>query len=126
MSGIQEATSAETIYFVMYRGQPIGSSNLEFHDPGMGIASGAFEPMPAYEEVEAVFHLFTKAEDARAAGDKVTIQSKLAEYYQARDALGLTLQGANGAIILTSVIHIVDFGDVGREVVAHITDRGFY
>jgi hypothetical protein len=43
-------------------------------------------------------------------------QAKLTAYYQARDALNLTLVTTDGHFVSTSWIHIVDWGELGREV----------
>jgi hypothetical protein len=116
----------EPFYYVMYRGQPIGSSRLEGSDPAMGVAFGSFEPLPAYEAVRTIFQLFTEAEDARMRGDTALGKENLAAYNQASDALQLTLQTADGHVIPTSWIHIVDWADLGREVEVQISDTGFW
>jgi hypothetical protein len=126
-AGMQEATGrAETIYHVMYRGQLIGSSHLEGRDAGMAVAFGTFEPLPAYEAVRPIFQLFTEALGAGAQGAHAVDEVKLAKYSQARDALHLTLQTAEGRVVPTSAIHIVDWGDLGREVEVHISDATFW
>ena len=117
--------------YLMSHGRPIGMSRLENDDRSMGVALGAFEPLPAYEEVQAVFQLFADAEDASYRGDRAQSEALLDRYYQARDALELTLQSADGMLIPTEAIHIYDFGaygmeEMGREVHAHITDSTFW
>jgi hypothetical protein len=111
---------------VMYQGQPIGTSRLEGHDAAMGVAFGAFEPLPAYQAVRPLFLLFTEAEEARRRGEAALAEEQLAAYYQARDALQLTLQTAEGHVVPASAIHIADWGDLGREVEVHISDPVFW
>ncbi len=123
---VAELSSAETIYYVMSHGRPIGISRLEFHDSSMGVALGAFEPLPAYDEVQPVFQLVVEAEDAHARGEMAQSEDIQFRCQQARDALDLTLQSADGSLIPTSFIHIIDYGDVGREIHAHITDPAFW
>jgi hypothetical protein len=111
---------------VMYHGQPIGRSRLEGHDAAMGVAFGAFEPSPAYQAVRSLFLLFTAAAEARRRGETALAEEQLAAYYQARDALQLTLQTVAGQVVPTRVIHIADWGDLGREVEVHISDPAFW
>jgi hypothetical protein len=116
----------ETTYQVMYRGQPIGRSRLEGQDADMGVAFGAFDPLPAYQSVRPLFLLFTQAEEARRRGETALAAEQLATYYQARDALQLILQTADGHVVPTSTIHIVDWGDLGHEVEVHISDPAYW
>jgi hypothetical protein len=117
----------DTIYEVLYHGQLIGRSRLEEHDASMGVAFGAFDPLPAYLEVQPICLLFAEAEEARMRGEAALAAEQLTTYYQARDALRLTLQTTEGRIIPTSAIHIVDFGEeVGRQVEVHISDPTFW
>lgn len=115
-----------TTYQVIYRGQPIGRSRLEWHDAAMGVAFGAFEPLPAYQALRPLFLLFTEAEEARGRGETALAQRQLATYYQARDALQLTLQTAEGDVVPTSTIHIVDWSSLGYEVEVHISDPTYW
>jgi hypothetical protein len=121
-----EPESTRTIYEVMYQGQPIGRSRLEWHDAPMGIALGIFYSLPAYDAVQPVFQLFQEAVEAQMRGDAALAEEQSARYYQVRDALGLILQTAEGRRIPTSVIHIVEGGDLGRELEVGITDSGFW
>jgi hypothetical protein len=91
----------------------------------MGFAFGEFDPLPAYQVVRPVFRLFTEAEEARSRGETAAAEKQFASYYQARDALQLTLRTAGGHIVPTSVIHIYDWGDLGREVEVQISDPAF-
>ena len=126
-TGKQEtAGRAEMSYQVMHRAQPIGSSRLEGSDRSMAMAFGAFEPLPAYEAVRAIFRLFTEALPDGRRGANGADEEKLATYERARDALHLTLQTADGRLIPTTWIHIVDWDDLGREVEAHIPDTAFW
>jgi hypothetical protein len=121
-----QVTGSDNMYCVIYRGEPIGSSKLEKRDRGMAVAFGDFEPLPAYDAVRHVFLLFIQAIPDSSRREQHTDEQKLAQYYQERDALQLTLQDADGHFIPTSWIHIVDFDDLGREVEAQISDRGFW
>ena len=82
--------------------------------------------MPPYDAVRHVFLLFIQAIPDSVRREQHTDEQKLAQYYQERDALQLTLQDADGHFIPTSWIHIVDFDDLGREMEAQISDRGFW
>jgi hypothetical protein len=92
----------------------------------MGVAWGAFEPAPAYEAVRAVFQLFTEALPDGGPPANRADEEKLARYYRARDALDLTLQTAEGQVVPTTTIHIVDWDELGREVEVHISDLAFW
>ena len=105
------------MYKVMYQGQAIGTSRLEKADRGMGVAFGAFEPLPAYESVRAVFHLFTDAE-----GDR----EMLRHYSQERDALNLSLQTEKGQAFATNWIHVYHYDDLGRELEVQTADPAFW
>ncbi len=115
-----------TMYYMMCRGEPIGRSKLEKRDRAMAVAFGDFEPLPAYDSVRYVFQLFIQAIPDNSRHEQHTDEQKLAQYYQARDALQLSLQDADGRFIPTSFIHIVDFDDLGREVESQITDTEFW
>jgi hypothetical protein len=113
----------ERTYYVMYHRQPLGSSHLEGCDASMGVAFGTFKPMVAYASVREVFLLFTQAMDDQG---RPRDQVLLTRYYQARDDLQLTLETAQGQVIPASVIHIVDWGDLGCELEVHISDATFF
>ncbi len=96
------------------RNVTVGWSDLAEHDAAMGVAAGNFRPGPGYELVQPVFRLF-----AEATGDapaKSVDEAKLARYYAARDRLALELHAADGSVIPTKTIHIVDFAsEVGPD-----------
>jgi hypothetical protein len=114
------------MYYVIYRGEPIGCSKLEGYDRGMAVAYGDFESLPAYDAVQPVFQLFIQAVDESSDRAQGADEKKLAQYYQERDALQLTLQDADGHLVQTSWIHIDDYGDLGREMSAQIPDARFW
>ncbi len=114
------------LYKVIYRGQPIGTSELALRDSAMAVAFGKFAPLPSYDVVCPVFLLFTNAlsENNQAANTE-----KLSQYYLARDALGLTLEDENGRQIATEHIHIVDWGsesEADLEIEVHVSDPQFW
>ncbi|HEV8190551.1 MAG TPA: hypothetical protein VGP82_03575 [Ktedonobacterales bacterium] len=78
--------------------------------------------MSAFELVRDVFLLLIET-----GGDThEPAQTKLAAYYRAHDALNLTLVTVEGHLVSTSWIHIIDWGDLGREVEAEIDDAPFW
>ncbi len=77
----------------------IGTAKLTWHDRGMNLRGGNFEPGPAYPSVRAVFQSFAAAED-----DTALCQ----QYYKDRDALGMTVHDQEGAPVDVTV-HILDF-----------------
>ena len=96
-------------YRILVGNQPIGISELEYHD--QGIAFGTFHPLAPYQAVRPVFLLFTAALPfSGGTPDK----RQLAEYYAARDRLGLVLETQDGTSMTTGFIHIVDWGE-GEE-----------
>jgi hypothetical protein len=105
------------LYRVMRQGQTIGTSRLEKADLGMGVAFGEFEPLPAYESVRAIFHLF-----ADAQGDAAMLR----RYYEERDSLNLTLEDEQGHQFVTNWIHIYDFEDLDRELEVQTADPAFW
>jgi hypothetical protein len=113
-------------YNVISNGQLIGTTLLEFHDSGMAVALGTFDPTPTYDLVRPVFLLFTSAltEDIRTDDTQ-----KLSQYYAARDALQLALEDENGRRLATGHIHIVDWGpenDSDLEVEVQVSDPQFW
>jgi hypothetical protein len=73
-----------------------------------------------------VFLLFT---DALSASNKAISTHKLSEYYEARDALGLTLEGYDGRQVTTGHIHIVDWGEesgIDPEIEVNVIDPQFW
>ncbi len=111
------------MYRVMHAGAVIGTSLLEGRDPSMGMAFGAFMPAPEFEAVRGVFALFDQAMDEGATDERERL---LAAYYQARDALDLTLVDEDGATIPTEWIHIPSYEPEVYEVEVHILDRSFF
>lgn len=111
---------------IVTRGRLIGTSELEWRDGDMAIASGLFIPTADYEAVRNIFLLFTQASGNPRAEASEEAQ---AAYYRARDALDLTLEAPNRMPLETTWIHIVDWGGSisGEiEVQAQITDVRFW
>jgi hypothetical protein len=98
-------------YRIVLGNQPIGTSELEYHDAAQGIAFGTFHPLAPYQAVRPVFLQFTAALPLRGAPD----ERRLADYYAARDRLGLILETADGTALTTDYIHIVDWGGEEAE-----------
>lgn len=98
-------------YRIVCGNQPLGTSELEYHDAPMGMAFGAFHPLAPYQAVRPVFLLFT---DALPLSGGTPDERKLADYYAARDRLGLVLETEDGTSIATGSIHSVDWGE-GEE-----------
>lgn len=98
----------------------IGETNFDGLDPSMGFAHGVFFPSPSYQEVQFVFRLYAEAGTSMADADG----AKLAEYYRARDALNLSVVTAEGKLVPTEFVHIIDYskelGEMAVEVI--VTD----
>ena len=112
---------------VMLKGVAIGYSDLEDADASLGRARGRFRPGVGYELVQPVFKLFSDA--VPAPGADVADQEKLARYHKSRDALGLSLEDAQGRQIRTTAIHIADYSHLNLgsiEVEALISDADFW
>ena len=114
------------MFRIVARGQLIGTSELEWRDGDMAVASGIFIPAADYDAVRNVFLLFTQASgNTRAKAS----QEALAAYYQARDALDLTLETSDHTPLETTWIHIVDWGgsvSAEIEIQAQIVDVSFW
>ncbi|MGZ6389481.1 MAG: hypothetical protein ACXWQZ_09495 [Ktedonobacterales bacterium] len=89
----------------------------------MGMAFGAFIPAPEFETVRGVFGIIDQAVGEGATNERERL---LAAYYQARDALGLTLETQEGTTIPTSWIHIAAVDPDQYEVEAQIADSSFF
>ncbi len=111
------------MYRVMQAGAVIGTSLLEGRDPSMGMAFGVFVPAPAFEAVRGVFATFDQAMNEGAPDERKRL---LVAYYQARDALGLTLVAEDGVTIPTEWIHIPAWEPDVYEVEVHIIDLSFF
>ena len=111
-------------YRIVLGNQPIGTSELEYHDSAQGIAFGTFHPLAPYQAVQPVFLQFTAALPLSGAPD----ERQLADYYAARDRLGLILETEDGIALTTDYIHIVDWGEGEAgplEVEVLVVDRRF-
>ncbi len=104
----------------------VGWSDLEDADPFAGKARGRFRPGVGYDLVQPVFNLY--AEAVPVPGAEVRDQDKLDRYLKSRDALGLSLEDAQGRVVRTSAIHIEDYsaGRGGIEVEVLIADRDYW
>jgi hypothetical protein len=113
---------------VRLAGVVVGYSELEDASPSSGVARGKFRPGLGYDLVQPVFRLFTDA--IPSPGGAIEDGEKLRRYQQSRDALGLVLQGPDGAVVPTSAIHIADYADrrggAGREIEVLIADEGYW
>jgi hypothetical protein len=112
-------------YRIIIGNQPIGTSELEYHDSAQGIAFGAFHPLAPYQAVWTVFLEFTAALPFSGGTPD---ERKLAEYYAARDRLGLVLETEDGTPLTTDYIHIVDWGEEEEEqmeIEVHVVDPRF-
>ncbi|MHB1863243.1 MAG: hypothetical protein ACYCVL_09765 [Gemmatimonadaceae bacterium] len=122
------ASSTRMRHVVRLAGVVIGYSELEDASPGDGRAHGHFRPGIGYELVEPVFRLFAEAVPRR--GGRVMDEAKLERYHRSRDALGLTLEEADGTVVKTSGIHIADYasqqGAEGRALEVLISDAGYW
>ena len=111
---------------VKLKGVIVGHSELELVDESIGRAWGTFRPELGYELVQPVFRLFSSA--VPMPGGEPRDQEKLARYHAARDRLGLSLVDANGTVIETTAIHIVDYleekGKLDLEVL--ISDEEYW
>lgn len=104
----------------------IGTSEFEWRDGDMAVASGKFILAADYDAVRNVFLLFTQASGNTPAEAS---QDALAAYYQARDALELKLEASDHTPLETTWIHIVDWGgsiSEEIEVQAQIADVNFW
>ncbi len=110
-------------YTVRVRGVDIGRSELENHDPGMGVAYGAFRPGAGYELVQDIFRLYADAAPNDGLGTRD--EEKLERYYAARDALGLELVDKSGKLVPTTAIDISDYskeaGTGAYEIMVYLT-----
>ncbi len=111
------------VYQVMHAGAVIGTSLLERREPAMGMAFGAFVPAPAFEAVRGVFATFDQTARAGAIDEEERL---LTAYYQARDALGLTLVARDGVTVPTEWIHISAVEPDEYEMEVNITDSTFF
>ncbi len=91
---------------VTLQGVIVGHSDLEYMEPDVGRAWGAFRPGLGYDLVQPVFRLFSAAVTPQG---ETTDAVGLARYHAARDAMKLELVDGDGRAIRTSVIHIADY-----------------
>ncbi|HET7550629.1 MAG TPA: hypothetical protein VFK04_05020 [Gemmatimonadaceae bacterium] len=112
-------------FAIFYRGVPIGYSELEHFDDGMGVAIGQFRPTPAYEQLRPVFRRYSEAlgETSAHETDEVALQA----FQREVAALRLEIRDSDGRVIPTSWVHVYDFeaegGPDAYEVHAQISDR---
>ncbi len=127
-AGPPSAPATSRRHVVRLAGVVIGYSDLEQAWPGEGRARGAFRPGIGYELVEPVFRLFREA--VPAPDGEVRDADKLERYHNSRDALNLTLEDADGAVVRTSGIHIADYTDGPAAGERHldvlISDDGYW
>lgn len=112
---------------VRLHGVIVGHSELEHAQPDIGRAWGAFRPGVGYELVQPVFRLFARAEPRDGSPRDPAL---LDRYHKSRDALGLSLEDANGRAVRTSAIHVADFtveeGTTAIELDVLISDESYW
>ncbi len=86
-------------FSILCNGQLIGTSDFESADLNVNVLLGEFHPAVAYRVVAYVFALYLEAL-ATDPPDK----AKLAEYAEARAALGLELQDPSGRPVAASIV----------------------
>jgi hypothetical protein len=115
-------------HVVRLAGVVIGYSDLEDAWVDDGRARGVFRPGVGYELVQPVFRLYRDA--VPAPDGPVRDEEKLARYHASRDALGLTLEDADGVVVRTTAVHIADYADEGADGPRHlevlIADDGYW
>ena len=104
-------------YVVKMRGVIVGRAALAASDPASGVLTGPFRPGLGWDLVEPIFRLYAEATPGGAAGAAgATDEAKLARFFKARDALGLELHDARGAVMPTRAIMVYDFRrEAGRD-----------
>lgn len=109
------------MYRVFAGPELLGESDLPERDAAMGVAIGKFHPAPRYDTVRPVFLKFA---DALPTSSAESADSRaLVDYYQCRDALGLSIRTALGEAVTTEWVHIEDFGDIDDLKVSARIDR---
>ncbi len=94
----------------MFAGQPVGSTDLEFFDDGIGVAHGDFYPDESYKSIRGAVVSAAEARHHRLAGHVLP---------------RLYLVTAAGQLVQTSAVVIDDFDDVivTPEIAAFLEDR---
>ena len=114
-------------YRIRCNGKVIAETDFGGEDRGMSVAIGRWRPMPAYEEVRAIFQALADAEPAYQSAP--VDERRLLECRARVEALTLSLESADGTRIETGWIDLRDYsqiaGDEGRDVSAHVTDLTF-
>lgn len=114
-------------YRVMHAGRAIGWSPLSGRDAERKLAYGDFTPSDAYQRVRPIFETYVRAMRQHAEDERLEL---LRAYYQARDALNLTLETEDGTIVRTAAIDIIDLRELtateDMEIEAQITDPAFF
>lgn len=95
----------------MCQGQPVGWTDLEFLDEGMGVAHGRFYPEPAYEPFRQMVIAAAEARHERAGAPA--------------DRPCFEVTTGSGEAVRTSDVVIDDFDDVAvdPEITVFLDDR---
>ena len=110
-------------YRVLRGAEVLGESRLEHADRSMGVVHGPFVAGAGYPAVQHVFRRFSQAQGADSEGHAA------ADYYAARDALGLRPVDAGGTAVETVFIHITDMTAEGLDelyVEVLVSDASFW
>lgn len=86
----------------------IGETDLEMHDPEMNVYSGRFYTTIKYNNVRAVFKIFSRALDLTGNQQR----TELEEYYRQRDNLKLEIEYLDCKRLDANWIHIIDLDDL--------------
>lgn len=100
-----------TRFVVLFAGEPVGTSELEHVDDGMGVAHGSFHPSPAYDAIRSTIVSAAEALYDREE-DGVTLPP-------------LAITSESGEVLLTGFVIIADFNeaDVDPEITVKLLDR---
>jgi hypothetical protein len=76
----------------------------------MGVAWGTFVPTADFDLVRPVFRLFAEAD---LLPESAARREALARYYEARDAMSLSLSDPQGSGLRCSELHVHEIGEDG-------------
>jgi hypothetical protein len=105
-------------YQVLYKGEVIAESECQYCDVSMGVLSGRFVPLPAYDKLRPIFARRAKADLGNGREDQDTLR----KYFDRINDLNLKIRRSDGHLVDPVGLTIHDFSWLTQDPDAYLIE----